>query len=297
MTTPAIDQRARMRPSRPPRPATSAITAARDYLDQNRESRVTLRELGRVVGMSPFHLQREFKRQFGVSPSEYIRAHRTARFRTLLREESSVSRAGYAAGYGSSSRVYEGAARQLGMTPATYRRGGSGLTIRYTAVRSPLGRLLVAVTARGVCAVKLGNSAGELERALHAEFPRAAITRVDEGDQWLEAMVNRVATHLPVNGGNAAKDIPLDVVGTTFQWRVWRALQRIPAGETRSYSAIARAIGKPKAVRAVAQACAANRVAVVVPCHRVVRDDGTLGGYRWGVDVKARLLGAEADGS
>lgn len=294
MTTPAIDQRARTRSARP---ATAAIAAARDYLDHNRDSRVTLRELGRAVGMSPFHLQREFKRQLGVSPSEYARAHRTARFRTLLREESSVSRAGYAAGYGSSSRVYEGAARQLGMTPATYRRGGSGLTIRYTVVRSPLGRLLVAVTARGVCAVKLGNSAGELERALHAEFPRAAITRVDEGDQWLEAMVNRVATHLPVNGGNAAKEIPLDVVGTTFQWRVWRALQRIPAGETRSYSAIARAIGKPKAVRAVAQACAANRVAVVVPCHRVVRDDGTLGGYRWGVDVKARLLGAEADGS
>lgn len=294
MTTAAIDQRAQMRPARP---TTSAVAAARDYLDQNRDSRVTLRELGRAVGMSPFHLQREFKRQLGVSPSEYARAHRTARFRALLRKESSVSRAGYAAGYGSSSRVYEGAAQQLGMTPATYRRGGSGLTIRYTVVRSPLGRLLVAVTARGVCAVKLGNSTEELEQALRAEFPRAAIARVDEGDEWLEAMVNRVATHLPVNGAKAHEEIPLDVVGTTFQWRVWHALQRIPVGETRSYSAIARAIGRPKAVRAVAQACAANRVAVVVPCHRVVRDDGTLGGYRWGVDVKARLLGAEADGA
>jgi AraC family transcriptional regulator of adaptative response/methylated-DNA-[protein]-cysteine methyltransferase len=294
MTTPAIDNRARTRTARP---TTSAVAAARDYLDSNRDSRVTLRELGRAVGMSPFHLQREFKRQFGVSPSEYIRAHRTARFRTLLRKEPTVSRAGYAAGYGSSSRVYEGAARQLGMTPATYRRGGSGLSVRYTVVRSPLGRLLVAVTAHGVCAVKLGNSAEELEGALRAEFPRAAISRVEEGDEWVEAMVSRVATHLPVNGTKADKEIPLDVVGTSFQWRVWRALQRIPAGETRSYSAIARAIGKPKAVRAVAQACAANRVAVVVPCHRVVRNDGTLGGYRWGVDVKARLLDAEADGA
>jgi AraC family transcriptional regulator, regulatory protein of adaptative response / methylated-DNA-[protein]-cysteine methyltransferase len=271
------------------------VVAARDFLDSNRESRITLRELGRAVGMSPFHLQREFKKQFGVSPSEYVRAHRTARFRTLLREEATVSRASYAAGYGSSSRVYEGAAQHLGMTPAAYRRGGRGLDIRYAVVASPLGELLVAVTHRGVCAVKLGNSAAELERALHAEFSRATITRVNAGDEWLEAMVERVATHLPVNGVNADHEIPLDVAGTAFQWRVWRALQRIPVGETRSYSAVARAIGKPKAVRAVAQACAANRVAVVVPCHRVVRDDGTLGGYRWGVEVKARLLGAEAD--
>jgi AraC family transcriptional regulator of adaptative response/methylated-DNA-[protein]-cysteine methyltransferase len=135
-----------------------------------------------------------------------------------------------------------------------------------------------------------------LEDALRAEFPHATISRVNEGDEWLETMVDRVATHLPVNGAKVDNEIPLDVVGTTFQWRVWRALQRIPSGETRSYSAIARAIGKPKAVRAVAQACGANRVAVVVPCHRVVRDDGTLGGYRWGVDVKARLLDAEAQG-
>lgn len=274
-------------------PPGSATAAARKYLDSHSSERVTLRELARAVGMSPFHLQREFKRRFGMSPSEYARARRQSRFRDLLRSEETVSRATYEAGFGSSSRVYEGAARDLGMTPAAYRRGAAGVKIRYTVVRSPFGRLLVAVTERGVCAVKLGDDAAALEQALHEEFPRAEITRVRSGDRWLEELVARVATHLPA--GQTARDteIPFDVVGTSFQWRVWRALQEIPPGETRSYSEVARRIRRPKAVRAVAQACAANRIAVVVPCHRVIREDGTLGGYRWGLEVKSRLLGAE----
>jgi AraC family transcriptional regulator, regulatory protein of adaptative response / methylated-DNA-[protein]-cysteine methyltransferase len=269
-----------------------AVAAARRYLDAHKGERTTLRALSRAVAMSPFHLQREFKRRFGVSPSEYARARRNTRFRDLLRNQETVSRATYEAGFGSSSRVYENAARELGMTPAAYRRGALGVRIRYTIVRSPLGHLLVAVTGRGVCAVKLGNEPKQLSEALHDEFPRAKIDRVSSGDEWLSELVERVATHLPKGEYDAT--IPFDVVGTSFQRRVWRALQQIPPGETRSYSEVARRIRHPKAVRAVAQACAANRIAVVVPCHRVVREDGTLGGYRWGVDVKARLLEAES---
>ena len=167
------------------------------------------------------------------------------------------------------------------------------MEIRFTIVRSPFGRLLVAVTDRGVCAVKLGDDASALEAALREEFPRATVKRVRDGDAWLQKLVTRVAQYLPDGRSSPNGEIPLDVVGTSFQWRVWRALQEIPAGETRSYSEVARAIGKPKAVRAVAQACASNRLGVVVPCHRVVRNDGSLGGYRWGLQVKARLLDAE----
>jgi AraC family transcriptional regulator of adaptative response/methylated-DNA-[protein]-cysteine methyltransferase len=275
-------------------PATArALRAARDYLDAHADERVTLQALARNVGVSPYHLQREFKRRYGVSPSEYTRSRRQSRFRRLLREENSVSRATYAAGFGSSSRVYEGAARELGMTPAAYRRGGAGMEIRYTVVRSPFGRLLVAVTERGVCAVKLGDDPSALEAALREEFPRAGVKRVRDGDAWLQKLVAHVAKYLPNGRGERNGDIPLDVLGTSFQWRVWRALQAIPAGETRSYSDVARTIGSPKAVRAVAQACASNRLGVVVPCHRVVRNDGSLGGYRWGLEVKARLLDAE----
>ncbi|CAN5219202.1 bifunctional DNA-binding transcriptional regulator/O6-methylguanine-DNA methyltransferase Ada [soil metagenome] len=291
MTAPAID-RSRGTSRHSDNPTAAAIAAAHAYLDQHSGERVTLRALARAVGMSPFHLQREFKRRFGVSPSEYARARRQSRFRDLLRSEGTVSRATYEAGFGSSSRVYEGASRELGMTPAAYRRGAAGVKIRYTIVRFPFGRLLVAVTDRGVCAVKLGDDPAALEQALLEEFPHAELKRVRSGDKWLENLVARVATHLPT-GAARDMEIPFDVVGTSFQRRVWRALQEIPPGETRSYSDVARRIRNPKAVRAVAQACAANHIAVVVPCHRVIREDGTLGGYRWGLDVKSRLLDAE----
>ncbi len=260
-----------------------------------RDDPVTLSELGQAVGLSPAHLQRRFKQRFGVSPRELWNTHREERFRSLLREDgATVTRATYDAGFGSSSRVYERAATTLGMTPARYARGGPGLAIRYTVVDSPLGRLLVAVTDRGVCAVSLGTTDEALASGLRKEFPRATLSRVDEGDAWLAAMVDRVARAVsmesPYPGG---PELPLELVGTTFQRRVWRALLEIPAGETRSYGQLADRLGDPKATRAVARACASNRLAVVVPCHRVVRSDGSLGGYRWGLPAKEALLARE----
>jgi AraC family transcriptional regulator of adaptative response/methylated-DNA-[protein]-cysteine methyltransferase len=178
------------------------------------------------------------------------------------------------------------------MTPGAYRRGGKGMEIRYTITDSPLGRLLVGVTDRGVCAVAVGSTDATLVRELAAEFPDAQRSRVDDGaDAWLGGLIQRVATEVQQPGRD--RTIPLDLQGTVFQWKVWQALQEIPAGETRSYTALARAVGKPRAVRAVAGACAANRLAVVVPCHRVIREDGSLGGYRWGLPRKQQLLEAE----
>jgi AraC family transcriptional regulator, regulatory protein of adaptative response / methylated-DNA-[protein]-cysteine methyltransferase len=260
-----------------------------------RDEPVTLTELGRAVGLSPAHLQRKFKQRFGVSPRELWDAHREERLRALLRQDgTTVTRATYDAGFGSSSRVYERAATTLGMTPARYAQGGPGLAIRYTVVDSPLGRLLVAVTDRGVCAVSLGKTDEALASELREEFPRATLSRVDEGDEWLAGMVERVARAVsaesPYPGG---PELPLELVGTVFQRRVWRALLEIPAGETRSYGQLAHRLGDPKATRAVARACASNRLAVIVPCHRVVRSDGSLGGYRWGLPTKQALLARE----
>ncbi len=242
--------------------------------------------------MSAYHFQRQFKRVVGVTPAEYARARRAARLRNDLRSERTVSRAVYGAGYGSGSRVYEAQrAAGLGMTPATYRRGGEGMEIRYTVVDSAFGRLLVAVTERGICSVSLGDDEAELVRALRDEFPRARLDRVDDGaDEWLAGTVASVADTVskPIDSR-----VRLDVRGTAFQWKVWRALQEIPAGETRSYSELARDIGSPTATRAVARACGANRLALVIPCHRVIREDGTLGGYKWGIERKKELLSAE----
>ena len=194
----------------------------------------------------------------------------------------------YEAGYGSSSRLYERSDAQLGMTPATYRRGGRGMRIGYTIVNSTLGRLLVAATSRGICAVYLSDSDARIEAALIREYPRAEVRRETNGlRQWVRALVNHLNGHQP------KLDLPLDLQATAFQWRVWQELRRIPRGETASYQAIAAAIGQPKAVRAVANACANNRVALVIPCHRVVRNDGKIGGYRWGSERKERLLAAE----
>ena len=274
--------------------ASSAETAVRRalmHLDRQGDERVSLVALARVAGMSPFHLQRTFKRLVGLSPREYLAARRADRLRKELRGPGTVSRATYEAGFGSSSRVYEGAPRFLGMTPGTYRKGGAGMQIRFTIVPSPFGRLLVGATDRGVCAVLLGDNDGRLVRDLAAQFPRAERTRVDEGDLWLTGLVRRVAEQM--RQPSLPDAIPLDLRGTAFQYRVWEALASIPAGETRTYSEVARQVGKPRAVRAVASACAANRVAVVVPCHRVIRTDGSLGGYRWGLPRKAALLAEE----
>src|SRR5690242_5662715 len=271
-----------------------ALERARELLDRSDEA-PSLNELARRVGLSPSHLQRSFRRAYGVSPAEYARARRFGEFKRALREGASVTDAIYDAGFGSGSRVYEHSDRLLGMPPASYAKGAAGVAIRYTTLACPLGRVLVAATARGLCAVNIGASDRALLQQLREEFPRAQITRVDAGrDEWLSAVVARIAAQFGKDEkGEAARLPPLDIAATAFQWRVWDALTRIPAGETRSYGEIARMIGAPKAARAVGRACGSNKLALIVPCHRVVREDGTPGGWRWGAARKQRLLERE----
>ena len=272
--------------------AAAAVRGAAAFIDAHVDERITLSTLARETGLSPFHLQRVFRRELGVTPREYQQARRLDRLRAQLRRGDTVSRATYDAGFGSPSRVYEQAGPRLGMTPAVYRRGGKGLQIRFAIVPSPLGQLLVAASQNGVCAVSLGDSHDQLEQRLRGEFPRAVIESDEDGS--LAALAGRVLAH--VRGEGPAHDLPLDVRGTAFQQLVWRTLLSIPYGETRSYAQVAAAIGQPTAMRAVAQACAANPVAIVIPCHRVVRSDGALGGYAGGVERKERLLAIEAGG-
>ena len=254
-----------------------------------------LPELAHAVGLSPSHLQRAFRQRFGVSPAEYAQSRKLKALKSALREAPRVTDAIYDAGYGSGSRVYEKTGQLLGMTPADYKRGGSGIAIRYTTLGTPLGVLLVAASERGICSVSLGDREGALVDGLREEFPQAKIERVDAGrDEWLAAMIARVAADLGTSKPASIADVPVDIRATAFQWRVWQALQRIPRGQTRSYAQIAQEIGAPRAVRAVASACARNRLAVVVPCHRVIRADGSLGGYRWGMARKRELLEREA---
>jgi AraC family transcriptional regulator of adaptative response/methylated-DNA-[protein]-cysteine methyltransferase len=269
-------------------PAVAAVERARAHIDSHLDDRLTLESLARVAGLSPTHLQRSFKARVGLSPRDYVRARRTERFKAAVRNGRTVTDALYEAGYGSGSRLYEGAHARLGMTPGAYRRGALGVPIRYSIAASPLGRLLVATTDRGVCSVALGEADGELEAALHRQYPGA---NVERDDRWLRGTLAAVLAHL--DGGVRRLDLPLDVAATAFEWRVWKELQRIPYGETRSYAEVARALGRPRAARAVARACASNRVALLVPCHRVVRRDGEAGGYRWGEERKRRLLQRE----
>jgi AraC family transcriptional regulator of adaptative response/methylated-DNA-[protein]-cysteine methyltransferase len=249
---------------------------------------IKLSELAARVGVSAFHLQRTFKRVMGISPRQYATARRFGNFKQLVRDGESVTSALYDSGFNSSSRVYEQAAEELGMTPATYGRGGRGMKIDYTIVASPLGRLLVAVTERGVCAVQMGDTDVELEKDLRAEFPAATIQRAGES---LHEPVQKILNHLTTNEPHL--DLPLDVRASAFQRQVWEKLRAIPYGQTVSYGDIAKALGKPGAVRAVGRACATNPVALVIPCHRVVREDKSLGGYRWGLERKKKLLDRE----
>ncbi|HBD20664.1 MAG TPA: hypothetical protein DC063_11675 [Arenimonas sp.] len=252
-----------------------------------------LAELADAVGLSATHLQRRFRQQFGLSPAEYRAQRRLSGLKAGLRAGHDVTRALYDAGYGSPSRVYEHGAARLGMAPQAYRRGGEGLELRWSLVPTALGQALVAVTERGVCAVLLGEDAGALEADLRAEFPRATLQRVDAGrDEFLAPRVRAVAEALSERAGA----VPVELIGTAFQQRVWEALMRIPAGETRSYAELADSLGMPRGARAVARACAGNRVAVLVPCHRVIRGDGSLGGYRWGLPRKQALLDSERRG-
>lgn len=268
--------------------AAIAVERARRYIEAHADRTITLPALAREVGVSPFHLQRTFKRVLGVSPREYHDALRVSNFKSRLRAGDTVSRATYEAGYGSSSRVYERSDRSLGMTPAVYRRGGEGMQITYTIVASPFGRLLIGATERGVCAVALGDTDTALVDGLRADFPLADIERADGSHHdWVEGIVGQIG------GGNLGVDVPLDVRGTAFQKQVWSLLRKIPPGRTRSYKDIAAALGNPRATRAVARACASNRIAVVIPCHRVVRNDGAPGGYKWGLERKLALLERE----
>ena len=249
----------------------------------------TLAELGAKLGFSPYHLQRMFKRIMGISPRQYADACRIDTLKTNLKNGRNVTDALYEAGYGSSSRLYERSQTQLGMTPATYRRGAPGVPVAYTVVDCYLGKLLVAITEKGVCAVRLGDDAAALETGLLEEFSEAQVKRQDaQLMNCVEAVLERM------DGLPASREIPLDVQATAFQHRVWQHLMTIPFGETRSYKQVAEALGTPGSSRAVAGACAANPVALLVPCHRVVRDNGELGGYHWGVERKAALLKKES---
>jgi AraC family transcriptional regulator of adaptative response/methylated-DNA-[protein]-cysteine methyltransferase len=272
-----------------------AVERARDYIDAHiadlGEERITLELLGEESGLSPYHLQRKFKEIVGLTPAQYIRARKSERLKGELKRGETVSRATFGAGYGSSSRVYGDSDKRLGMTPATYRRGGAGAHIEYVTARTSLGFLLVGATDRGICAVTLGDDTKTLERALELEYPAATRTYVSHPSSSLQAWVADIIE--AVDSDRVRLDIPFDIQASAFQWKVWRELQKIPFGETRSYSEIANAIGSPKAVRAVASACANNRAAVVIPCHRVVRQNGELGGYRWGLERKQLLIEKE----
>jgi AraC family transcriptional regulator of adaptative response/methylated-DNA-[protein]-cysteine methyltransferase len=280
----------RCRPDRA-KSSNGPVERARDYIDRHADARITLEVLSERAGLSPYHLQRKFKELVGLTPAQYIRARKSERLKGELKRGETVSRATFGAGYGSSSRVYGDSDARLGMTPATYRRGGAGMEIGYVTARTSLGTLLVAATDRGVCAVTLGDDAKSLEAALEQEYPAATRTRVTDSSGSLGNWVEKIIA--VVEGESARAETPVDVQASAFQWKVWQELQKIPFGETRTYTEIAEAIGSPRAARAVASACATNPVSVVIPCHRVVRRGGGLGGYRWGIERKRLLVEKE----
>ncbi len=281
----------RCRPQRSGDPRVETVERACRILESHTEGSLSLAALSAELGISPYHLQRTFKNLTGVTPRQYAAAHRVSQFKEHIKEGESVTAAMYDAGYSSSSRLYEKANSELGMTPAVYLRGGTGVVITYAIVGCALGRLLVAATGRGLCAVRLGDSDEELENILRDEFSAAEI-RKDEATlaEWIEPLVRYL------DGHQTSLDLPLDVQATAFQRRVWEELRLIPYGSTRSYRDIAHAIGQPQAARAVARACATNPVALATPCHRVIREDGGLGGYRWGIGRKQKLLKQEQRG-
>jgi AraC family transcriptional regulator of adaptative response/methylated-DNA-[protein]-cysteine methyltransferase len=257
---------------------------ARHYLDARRGERVTLEELSQAIGASPFHLQRRFKEAFGVSPRGYQEAHRVESVKSSLRNGSRVTDAVFDAGYGSVSRFYE--KPQLGMKAREYRAQGKGQTIRYSCFATPLGTVLAAATDKGLCSIKLGDDRERLKQLLAEEF--AAAELIEDSRSGLREKILSF-----IDGETSLARVPLDIRGTVFQRRVWETLRRIPRGETRTYQDIARAIGAPRAVRAVGSACGANPVSLAVPCHRAVRTDGGLGGYAWGLQRKRKLLAIE----
>jgi len=278
----------RCRPQETLAPAEAVVERVRALLSQGADSPPTLSELARAVSLSPSHLQRLFKRHTGLSPKAYVDARRFQKLKVALRTEAGVSTAIYAAGYQAPSRAYEKTRERLGMTPSAYRAQGAGERVTYAVAESSLGRTLVATTARGVCRVAFGSSEETLLSELRAEYPKAElIAAKSDAERWVQEVVRAV------DAPWTSPSVSLDLHGTAFQLRVWKALQGIPAGRTSSYLDVAKKLRAPRAVRAVARAIASNGVAVLVPCHRVVRKDGSLGGYRWGAGRKAQLLKAE----
>jgi AraC family transcriptional regulator of adaptative response/methylated-DNA-[protein]-cysteine methyltransferase len=275
-----------------PKPATPERVAA--YIRRNADNPAVLKlsELGRQFHMSPFHLQRTFKAALGVTPRQFAEGLRVDAFKEDLRTAPTVTDAIYSAGFQSSSRVYSGASEQLGMTPKQYRSGGESLEISYVASNTPLGLIMIGATDRGLCFLEFGSSEGELLNALKREFPAAALAPMTKPypaafSEWMKGLSKFIA------GEAELAATAVDLYGTAFQLKVWRYLQSIPAGAVRSYAEVAKGIGHPKAVRAVASACAANRVGLAIPCHRVVRGDGAVGGYRWGIERKRALIDGE----
>src|SRR5438552_9349390 len=259
------------------------------YIEQDLDEPVTLAQLGKQYRQSPFHLHRTFKAVLGITPKEYANSCRMRGFRQKLKAGHSVTRAMHEAGYSSTSRLYSRTASELGMEPAKYRRGAIAAPIRYTCADSPLGRILIASTDKGICSIKFADSDEELEQGFRQELPFAVRRRDDAG---LADLTQQLMRHM--SGIEIATALPLDIQATAFQRRVWTYLQSIGFGETRSYSEVAKAIKQPTAVRAVAHACATNPVAIAIPCHRVLRSNGDLGGYRWGLERKQALLDMEA---
>jgi AraC family transcriptional regulator of adaptative response/methylated-DNA-[protein]-cysteine methyltransferase len=280
------------RTSPKPDPQAKLVAQVAKHLREHTEERQTMSEIARSAGVDRLVLMRAFRRVLGVSPAQYARTQRMERFkRKMRRPEMTVTEAIYDAGFGSSSRLYENSNSQLGMTPSEMKNGATGITVRYATTKSPLGRMLVAATEKGICAIAFGDDGMDAATTLRSQFPNAKLVPESATTGWLADAVAYVASQMSEHPQAAA--FPLDVRATAFQQRVWKALQQIPRGETRTYSGLAAELGSPTAIRAVAGACAANQVAIVVPCHRVVGKDGSLTGYRWGTDRKRRLLETE----
>ena len=268
------------------------IRKACGLISAHADQALPLKQIAAAVGMSPFHFQRTFKAGVGLTPKEFHEAERVKKLKSGLKSGSSVTEAIYDAGFGSSSRVYERADTRLGMTPLQDREGGRGLSISHATAKTPLGLLMIGATDRGICFLQFGESEKALEKQLVAEYPAATHAPMPKAqaatfDAWMRALGDYL------DGHRASLDLPLDVRGTAFQMRVWRYLQSIPYGEVQSYGEVARGIGQPKAVRAVASACAHNTIALAIPCHRVIRGNGELGGYRWGLARKRTLIDRE----
>jgi AraC family transcriptional regulator, regulatory protein of adaptative response / methylated-DNA-[protein]-cysteine methyltransferase len=265
------------------KPIEAKLIKARELLGTRAFS---LPELAAETGLSASHLQKTFKQAFGLSPAQYAAQRKLASLKKNLRTSGDVTQAWVDSGFGSCSRVYEHGAAKLGMLPAQYKKGGAGLTIHWTVCASVLGTALVAATERGICAIALGPDKAILQAELEAEFPAAQLNYVPDDHRFIADKVQQAAEAL---AGKAA-DVPLELLGTAFQHKVWQALMKIPKGQTLSYAELAQQLDMPKAARAVARACAGNKVAVLVPCHRIIRGDGSLGGYRWGLPLKEKIL-------